>query len=355
MHFLAVFLVLTGMFMVLGIYAFGQNTDEFSDAHGAWFVFYHLLQGDLMILGTLVMSNNSGINTPLAWLYLVLFFIIVFLIMLNVLLAIMIDAYTDARDRASEDALETSDSVIVEASSILWHEAKAACFVRGCICKKTKKQFVTNPIVKLVAGLPVSEEHADEENEKARIAAELREVIGAAMHTGHHKPVDQNGIPLHMPAPKWESIYYKLKYDRPYKTVMKKSSLLRTARGDLTEDELVAVIHHQLKRYDIDFDPNSELSKRVAKTVLWRYGKSIDIKQRREIGPEHRNVMNEHRFNRLEEQLATIAVAGASQWQGMEQIIKTVQAIPLENKAGIASVAAVASSQARSTPTPKEI
>ena len=351
MHFLAVFLVLMGMFMVLGIYAFGQNTDEFSDVHGAWFVFYHLLQGDLMILGTLVMSNNSGINTPLAWMYLVLFFIIIFLIMLNVLLAIMIDAYTDARDRASEDALETSDSVIVEASSILWHEFKAMCYVRGCICKKKKNHFVTSPIVKLVSGLPVSEEHADEENEKARIAAELREVIAAAMHTGHHKPVDQNGVPLHMIAPRWESIYYKLKYDRPYKTVMKESSLLRTARGDLTEDELIAVIHHQLKRYDIDLDPNTELSKRVAKTVLWRYGKSIDIKQRREIGPEHRNVMNEHRFNRLEEQLATIVVAGASQWQGMEQIMKTVQAMPLDRNTGMASLAAVASANAQQTST----
>jgi DNA-binding transcriptional regulator/RsmH inhibitor MraZ len=89
----------------------------------------------------------------------------------------------------------------------------------------------------------------------------------------------------------------------------------------------------------------------VAKTVLWRYGKSIDIKQRREIGPEHRNVMNEHRFNRLEEQLATIVVAGASQWQGMEQIMKTVQAMPLDRNTGMASLAAVASANAQQTST----
>ena len=327
MHFLAVFIVLTAIFIQLGIYAFGQNTEEFSDVHGAWYVFYHLLQGDLMILGTLTLSNNSGINKPLAWIYLIMFFIIIFLIMLNVLLAIMIDAYTDARDRASEDALETADSVIVEASSILWHEFKAFCHARQCTCRKRKSEFVTHPMVKVISGPAKSEKDADEENENARIAAELREVVASAMHTGHHKPMDSSGTSINMPFPKWESIYYRLKYERPHKTVMKQSSLLRTARGDLTQDELIAVIHHQLQRYNIDTDPDTELSKRVAKTILWRYGKSIDIKQRRELGPEHRNIMNEHRFNRLEEQLAVIAESGSSRWQGIDKIVNHIQVV----------------------------
>ena len=49
---------------------------------------------------------------------------------------------------------------------------------------------------------------------------------------------------------------------------------VRTARGDLTEEELIALVHHQLNRYDIDVDPNLDLSKRVAKTILWRFGRN---------------------------------------------------------------------------------
>ena len=46
-------------------------------------------------------------------------------------------------------------------------EFKAMCFVRGCICKKQKSQFIVNPIVKLVTGLATSEEHADDCKKKS--------------------------------------------------------------------------------------------------------------------------------------------------------------------------------------------
>jgi hypothetical protein len=175
---------------------------------------------------------------------------------------------------------------------------------------------------------PTSEEGA-EMNEKARLAQELREVIATALSVGDHIAVDANGggkVP-HFNAPNWSSMYYRLKYKKPAETFIKETPLLRTARGDLTHEELAGLLHTQMQRFNVDADVDGKLSDRIARLATWRYGIMLDLETRREVGPEHRNEMNEHRFNRLEEQLATIVEAGGSQWEELSYIKSNLQVV----------------------------
>ena len=73
-------------------------------------------------------------------------------------------------------------------------------------------------------------------------------------------------------------------------------------------------------------DVDKILSDKVAELVIWRYGKELNIETRRDIGVEHRNAQNEHRFNRLEEQIAFIAESGNAQWGEVQKAIVTVAA-----------------------------
>ena len=71
-----------GNIMVLGIYAFGQTTDEFSGCPWCLVRVLSFASGRSDGSGWF---GNDGIST-LAWVYIVLFFVSIFLIMLNVLL-----------------------------------------------------------------------------------------------------------------------------------------------------------------------------------------------------------------------------------------------------------------------------
>ena len=105
------------------------------------------------------------------------------------LLAIMIDAYTDARDRASENALKQEIVSLLRLQAYCVTSSKQ--FASPEVASLEEENFRLQTDCKACRWSASGEEHADEENEKARIAAELREVVAAAMHAGHHKPVDQ--------------------------------------------------------------------------------------------------------------------------------------------------------------------
>jgi hypothetical protein len=292
-QWLVVFLVVQFVFILGGFYSFGQTVAEFSTLANTIFVQYQLLNGDLTILASLWQTNNLSVNPVTAYVYVFTYYTIVFIIMLNVLLGIVIDAYTDQRDRASEDPLTPDESPWEEMSMLMYHEGKASlrAFVECCQ------------------------------------SAQLREILAGSLAVGGgSKMVDPTGRKIKLKTPKWGSDYYQLRYSKPVDMVVQSAQLLRTSRGDLTHAELTELLHYQFKKYSVDTDKGKTLSKKVAELAIWRYGKNLNVETRREIGVEHRNEMNEHRFNRLEEQIAYIAESGTAQWGEVQKAIVTVAA-----------------------------
>jgi hypothetical protein len=173
----------------------------------------------------------------------------------------------------------------------------------------------------------LNDEEAKDLNNRARLTAQLREILAGSLAVGGgSKMVDPTGRKIKLKTPKWGSDYYQLRYSKPVDMVVQSAQLLRTSRGDLTHAELTELLHYQFKKYSVDTDKGKTLSKKVAELAIWRYGKNLNVETRREIGVEHRNEMNEHRFNRLEEQIAYIAESGTAQWGEVQKAIVTVAA-----------------------------
>jgi hypothetical protein len=327
-QWLVVFLVVQIVFILGGYYSFGQTVAEFSTLTDTIFVQYQLLNGDLSILASLWQTNNLSVSPIAAYTYVFTYYVIVFIVMLNVLLGIVIDAYTDQRDRAAEDPLTPDETPWEEMSLLFWHESKAS--MRACWeCLQPKRKVNLAPMVEIqtkdIASL--SDDEATALNNRARLAAQLREILSGALSIGGgSKLLDPQGQKIRLKTPEWGSAYYQLKYDKPCEMAYHKSNLLRTSRGDLTHEELSELLHYQFKRYSVDADKDKSLSKKVAELVIWRYGKKLTVETRRDIGIEYRNEMSEHRFNRLEEQIAFIAESGQAQWGEVQKAIVTVAA-----------------------------
>ena len=326
-QWLVVFLVVQFVFILGGFYSFGQTVAEFSTLGNTIFVQYQLLNGDLTILASLWQTNNLSVNPVTAYVYVFTYYTIVFIIMLNVLLGIVIDAYTDQRDRASEDPLTPDESPWEEMSMLMYHEGKASlrAFVECC---QSKRKVNVNPMVEIQQDVKsLNDEEAKDLNNRARLTAQLREILAGSLAVGGgSKMVDPTGRKIKLKTPKWGSDYYQLRYSKPVDMVVQSAQLLRTSRGDLTHAELTELLHYQFKKYSVDTDKGKTLSKKVAELAIWRYGKNLNVETRREIGVEHRNEMNEHRFNRLEEQIAYIAESGTAQWGEVQKAIVTVAA-----------------------------
>jgi hypothetical protein len=326
-QWLVVFLVVQFVFILGGFYSFGQTVAEFSTLANTIFVQYQLLNGDLTILASLWQTNNLSVNPVTAYVYVFTYYTIVFIIMLNVLLGIVIDAYTDQRDRASEDPLTPDESPWEEMSMLMYHEGKASlrAFVECC---QSKRKINVNPMVEIQQDVKsLNDEEAKDLNNRARLTAQLREILAGSLAVGGgSKMVDPTGRKIKLKTPKWGSDYYQLRYSKPVDMVVQSAQLLRTSRGDLTHAELTELLHYQFKKYSVDTDKGKTLSKKVAELAIWRYGKNLNVETRREIGVEHRNEMNEHRFNRLEEQIAYIAESGTAQWGEVQKAIVTVAA-----------------------------
>jgi hypothetical protein len=326
-QWLVVFLVVQAVYIFGGYYSFGQTLQEFSTFENTLFVQYQLLNGDLTILASLWQTNNVSVSKVAAYVYIFSYYFIVFILMLNVLLGIVIDAYTDQRDRSAEDPLIPDESPWEEMSMFLVSETKGLGSTLTCCCR-AKSKITINQIVEIPSNVSdLSDEEAEALNNRARLAAQLHEILhGALALNGGTRLSDAGGNRVRSEMPNWGSDYYALKYEKPVQMEITAQNLLRTSHGDLTHEELTELLHYQLQKYGVDQDKGKVLSQKIAELAIWRYGKELNVETRREIGIEHRNVMNEHRFQRLEESLAQIAVTGNQQWGEVQKAIVTVAA-----------------------------
>ena len=354
-QWLVVFMVVQIVFILGGFYTFGQTVAEFATIKDTLFVQYQLLNGDLSVLASLWQTNNNSVSPIASYVYIFMYYGIVFIIMLNVLLGIIIDAYTDQRDQSAEDPLTPDESPWEEMSTFFFAESKACCADFGSCCRG-KRRMTFNQIVEIPPDVSqLSDEEAVALNNRARLAAQLREIVqGTLALDGGTRITDANGTKIKPNVPHWHSEYYKLKYDKPVEMETNMAELLRTSHGDLTHEELKELISYQLRRYSVDLDVNKTLSGKVAQLAIWRYGKELNVESRRDIGLEHRNVMNEHRFNRLEEALAEIATTGTQQWGEVQKAIVTVAAtqyIPsaVDGKQDVISATSVVSAKSVDT------
>ena len=322
-QWLVVFLVVQVVFILGGYYSFGQTVQEFATIQDTIFVQYQLLNGDLSVLASLWGTNNESVSVVSSYTYVFVYYMIVFIVMLNVLLGIIIDAYTDQRDRSAEDPLMPDESPWEEMSAFFWSELKEA-IVDANICGG-KRKVTVNPMIEIQSDTSsLSDSEAEKINNRARMAAQIREILGGALAVGRGSILsDGEGRRVPNSAPDWGSDYYQLKYDKPVEMVVTRQNLLRTARGDLTHEELKEVLHYQFLKYSIDEDVGKKLADKCAELAILRYGKMLNVETRRNLGIEHRNVMNEHRFNRLEEQIAFIGESGNQQWSEMQKAMVT--------------------------------
>merc|ERR1711865_114862 len=323
-QWLVVFLVVQVVFIMGGYYSFGQTVQEFATIKDTIFVQYQLLNGDLSVLASLWSTNNKSVNTVSSYVYVFVYYMIVFIVMLNVLLGIIIDAYTDQRDRSAEDPLTPDESPWEEMSTFFFSELGEVC-VDAFICGG-KRKVTVSPMVEIQSDPSgLSDEEAEEVNNRARLSAQLREILSGALAVGRGSTLhDAGGRRIQNKEPNWGSDYYTLDYTKPVEMVVTQQNLLRTSRGDLTHEELKELLHYQFVRFSIDEDKSKSLSSKIAELAIWCYGKMLNVESRREIGVEHRNIMNEHRFNRLEEQIAFIAESGTQQWGSVQAALQTV-------------------------------
>ena len=323
-QWLVVFLVVQVVFIMGGYYSFGQTVQEFATIQDTIFVQYQLLNGDLSVLASLWGTNNKSVNPVSSYVYVFVYYMIVFIVMLNVLLGIIIDAYTDQRDRSAEDPLTPDESPWEEMRTFFYSELRELC-VDAFVCGG-KRKVTVSPMVEIQSDPSgLSDEEAEEVNNRARLSAQLREILSGALAVGRGSTLhDAGGRRIQNKKPNWGSDYYTLDYTKPVEMVVTKQNLLRTSRGDLTHEELKELLHYQFVRFSIDEDKSKSLSNKIAELAIWRYGKMLNVESRREIGVEHRNVMNEHRFNRLEEQIAFIAESGTQQWGSVQTALQTV-------------------------------
>ena len=179
------------------------------------------------------------------------------------------------------------------------------------------------------------------DKERAKIAAELREIVAASVTEACEVTTDaRTGQRVYLKPPSWGSDWYKLDAPTSYEAETKKGktdtgekpnathsdaekgatvgrqqsdraaetefTTVRTAHGDLTEDEIAAILSYQLRKYKIDANPDGALSARVARLAVWRYGRRTDEDERREAGDEPIDQAIEHRFDALDKRITRL-------------------------------------------------